>query len=71
MTITENCDVIIPHSSPVMKVSPRRDQIISRYPNIWLIGRKDVFQRIMNLGEHFNSEAFDFMPRTFVLPAEL
>lgn len=32
------------------------------------IGRKDTFQRIMSVSEHFNHEAFDFIPRSFVLP---
>ena len=71
MTIHENCDVIIPHTKPIMQISPRKNQIISRYPNMYLIGRKDVFQRVMALGEHFNHDRFDFIPRSFVLPQQL
>lgn len=43
-----------------MKISPRNNQIIARYPNMRSIGRKDVFQKIMAIGDHFKQN-FEYL----------
>lgn len=44
--------------------------IINRYPFISLVGRKDVFQRIVQASEHFVPGIFDFVPKTFIFSQE-
>lgn len=48
--------------------TPRRDQIINRYPQGCPLGAKDIQKRFMAVSEHYNPEAYDFIPRSFVLP---
>lgn len=69
-TISKNSDVMILNNHPWNKLVFRKDQIINRYPNMCVIGRKDVFQRIIQVAEHFNQDAFDFIPRSFVFPQD-
>lgn len=71
LTTGRNCDVIIPDNKRDFKVSPGYNQIINRYPFINIIGRKDIFQRIIETAEHFNPNSYDFIPRTFILPEEM
>lgn len=48
---------------------PKMDQVVNRYPkNIVKVARKDLFHKIIQIGEHFYPEAFDFVPRTFFFP---
>ena len=43
-THPHSSDVIIPHNVAAMAIAYfKKNQIISRYPNMWLVGRKDVF----------------------------
>ena len=69
-SLAAGADVMILNNHPWEKLVPRKGQIINRYPNMQSIGRKDTFQKMIAVAEHFNKEAFDFIPRTFVLPQE-
>ena len=77
MTIGKNCDILYLNNNPNIEqlqemLMTRKDLIVSRYPNIAQISRKDVFQRIMTVAEYFSEENnFDFIPRTFVIPQDL
>ena len=53
-TISSTADVMILNNHPWSKLVFRKDQIVNRYPNMCQIGRKDVFQRIVTVAEHFN-----------------
>ena len=44
--------------------------IINRYPNVKPLSRKDTFQEMMAIACDQNDEAFDFIPRTFVMPRD-
>lgn len=49
----------------------QKNLVINRYPNVKLVSRKDTLQRMMDMAADFNSEAFDFIPLTFVLPQDM
>lgn len=68
--ITNNTDVMIRSNGDQLPFSrPKMDQVINRYPkNIVKVARKDLFHKIISIGESFYPDAFDFVPRTFFFP---
>lgn len=48
----------------------KKNMIINRYPAVKLVSRKDTFQHMAAMANGFNSELFDFVPLTFVLPQD-
>lgn len=71
VTKASNSDVMIRNDQPWLQERPGHNQIVNRYPNaIGRLGHKDVLHKIIQIGEHFAPESFDFIPRTFILPED-
>ena len=51
-------------------LSTKKNGIISRYPNIRDLGRKDVLKSMMSVVSDINAAACDFIPPSFNFPED-
>ena len=52
----------------IFNILINKNTILNRYPNIKDISRKDNFENMMSIAANIDEKAYDFVPRTFVLP---
>jgi hypothetical protein len=54
----------------IYEILSKKKHLVNRYPNVRELGRKDIFQNMMTIAREMAPSSFDFVPPSFIFPAD-